>query len=716
MTALAGPSALATSDEAVVLVDLKTACGSVDNPEEWSRLVIDVRWAAGVAEILVNNPPVNALGHSVRTSLLNAISDADADPAIKAIVIRCEGRTFFAGADISEFGQPPVKPTLADVILALDRARKPVIAAIHGNALGGGLELALACHCRIATKAARLGLPEVKLGILPGAGGTQRLPRLVGVPKALEMVVFGAPIDAVEAQSLGLVDALVDDESQLAARAQDFAAAIAAGPLLAPVSQRQIKLEEGRGDPEIFSRFRETHARALKSLEAPNACISAIEAAVARPFAEGLAFERELFLQLVATEESRALRHLFFAERAAAKIDDMPPDTPVLPIRRVGIVGAGTMGTGIAMNFLTAGVPVTLVEREQKPLDHGVALMRRNYEASAKKGRFSQEQIDAAMALLTPSLDMEALADCDLLIEAVFELMSVKKDIFRRFDAIAKPEAILASNTSYLDVNEMAGVTRRPESVVGMHFFSPANVMKLLEVVRGDQTSHAVLRTVMGLAKRVGKVAVVSGVCHGFIGNRMLAKRQEQAAQLVIEGALPWEVDQVLLDFGLPMGPFQMSDLAGLDVGWTRENSTGSTLKEVLCEADRRGQKNGRGFYDYDEMRNRRPSPEVVTIVEAFRARLGVIPRQIGADEIRERLLYPLVNEGALILEEGIAQRASDIDVVWINGYGWPKQTGGPMHWADAVGHETVADGLWRWRSHFGPDFRVATCLGVTRS
>ena len=673
--------------------------------------MIDVRWAAGVAEILVNNPPVNALGHGVRVGLLKAISAADADPAVKAIVIRCEGRTFFSGADISEFGKPPVSPSLADIILALDGARKPVVAAIHGNALGGGLELALGCHYRIATKSARLGLPEVKLGILPGAGGTQRLPRLVGVPKALEMIVFGAPIDAVEAQSLGLVDALVDDDSQLAARAQNFAGAVAARPLVAPVSQRQVRLEEVRDDPEIFSRFREAHARVLKSLEAPNACVSAIEAAVSRPFGEGLAFERELFWRLVATEESRALRHLFFAERAAAKIDDMPPETPVQPIHRIGIVGAGTMGTGIAMNFLTAGVPVTLVEREQKPLDHGVALIRRNYEASAKKGRFSQEQIDASMALLTPSLDMETLADCDLLIEAVFELMNVKKDIFRRFDDIAKSGAILASNTSYLDVNEMAAATRRSESVVGMHFFSPANVMKLLEVVRGDETSHVVLRTVMDLAKRIGKVAVVSRVCHGFIGNRMLAKRQEQAMQLVLEGALPWEVDQVLLNFGLPMGPFQMTDLAGLDIGWTREKSTGSTLKEVLCEADRRGQKNGRGFYDYDERRNRKPSPEVVTMIEAFRARLGITSRQIDAGEIRERLLYPLVNEGALILEEGIAQRASDIDVVWNNGYGWPKQTGGPMHWADAIGHETVADGLRRWRSHFGPDFRIASAF-----
>ena len=682
--------------------------------------MIDVRRAAGVAEILVNHPPVNALGHGVRAGLLKAISEADADPTIKAIVIRCEGRTFFAGADIAEFGQPQVAPSLADIILALEGAGKPVVAAIHGNALGGGLELALGCHYRIATQAARLGLPEVKLGILPGAGGTQRLPRLVGVPKALEMVVFGSPIDAVEAQNLGLVDAHVDDDSQLARRAQDFAGAVADRPLPAPVSQRQVKLEDARVDPEIFSRFRQANTRALKSLEAPNACISAIEAAVAGPFAKGLAFERELFLRLVATEESRALRHLFFAERTAAKIDDMPPDTPALPIRRVGIVGAGTMGIGIAMNFLTAGVPVTLVEREQKPLDHGVALIRRNYESSAKRGRFSQEQIDAAIALLTPSLEMEALSDCDLLIEAVFELMNVKKDVFRRFDAIAKPWAILASNTSYLDVNEMAAVTRRPESVVGMHFFSPANVMKLLEVVRGNQTSHRVLRTVMDLAKRLGKVAVVSGVCHGFIGNRMLARRQEQAAQLVIEGALPWEVDPVLLEFGLPMGPFQMTDLAGLDVGWTHENSTGSTLKEVLCEADRRGQKNGRGFYDYDEMRNRKPSPEVVTMIEAFRARLGVTARQIDADEIRERLLYPLVNEGALILEEGIAQRASDIDLVWINGYGWPKQTGGPMHWADTIGHETVADGLDRWRSHFGPDFRVASAfqraLGLTRS
>ena len=655
--------------------------------------VISTRKEGDVLVVISNNPPVNALGHAVRAGLADALTQAANDSAIKAVVIRCDGRTFFAGADITEFGRPIQGPSLPEVVDQIEASKKPVVAAIHGTALGGGLEVALGCHYRVAVPSAKLGLPEVKLGILPGAGGTQRLPRVVGVEAALPIIVTGDPIGAKQAQSIGLLDKLVGEPS-LEADAIAFAREISTRGEHPIASQRTDKIAEAVRDPEVFDRFRREHARKLKGFEAPEACIQAVKAAVDLPFAEGIKKERELFLKLVTGDQSRALRHVFFAERAAAKIDDTPADTPVIEIKKVGVLGAGTMGGGITMNFLSAGIPVTIVEREQAALDRGVAIIKKNYEATAKKGRLTEEQVAKAVSLLTPSLSYDDLADCDLVIEAVFENMDIKKDVFKKLDGIVKQGAILASNTSYLNVDEIASVTKRPQAVIGLHFFSPANVMRLLEIVRGAKTAPDVLKTSMELSKKIGKIAVVSGVCPGFIGNRMLSQRQREANKLILEGAKPWDVDRVLVSFGFPMGPFQMSDLAGLDIGWSKETSKGETIRDVLCERDRRGQKTGKGFYDYDENRRASPSPEVEQVIGDFIAKSGKQQRQVSDQEILERLLYPMVNEGAKILDEKMAQRASDIDIVWLNGYGWPTYTGGPMFWADTVGLEKVASAL----------------------
>ncbi|AHE55489.1 3-hydroxyacyl-CoA dehydrogenase NAD-binding domain-containing protein [Sphingomonas sanxanigenens] len=668
---------------------------------------ITTRRDGDVLIVTSDNPPVNALSADVRQGLAAAIAEAEGDPQVKAVVIAAAGRTFFAGADITEFGKPPREPGLPAVIDAIEASGKPVVAAIHGTALGGGLEVALGCHYRIAAASAKLGLPEVKLGLLPGAGGTQRLPRVVGVEPALAMIVTGDPIPAKKAAAIGLVDALVADDLLLA-EAIAFARAVADKDAHPVASTRADRI--AGADAATFAAFRKANARRLKGFEAPEACIQAVEAAVALPYAEGVAKERALFLKLMNGTQSRALRHLFFAERAAAKIDGLPADTQTLPIAKVGILGAGTMGGGIAMNFLTAGIPVTIIEREQAALDRGIAIIRKNYEASAAKGRMTAEAVEKAMGNLAGSLDYADLADCDLVIEAVFELMEIKKEVFGRLDAIVKQGAILATNTSYLDVDEIAAATSRPEAVIGLHFFSPANVMKLLEIVRGAKTAPAVLATCMGLARRIGKIAVVSGVCHGFIGNRMLSPRQREANALLMEGARPVDVDRVLLDFGFPMGPFQMADLAGLDIGWDPAKSNGETLRDRLCEAGLRGQKNGRGFYDYDASRNRTPSAEAEAIIADFAAKAGTEQRSISDEEILERLLYPMVNEGALILEEGIAQRASDIDIVWLNGYGWPAWTGGPMFWADTIGLDTVVAGLEKHAARM-PALRVSELL-----
>ncbi|QSB45575.1 enoyl-CoA hydratase/isomerase family protein [Tsuneonella flava] len=647
-----------------------------------------------VLVVVSNNPPVNALGQAVRAGLQDAIAQGLADDSVKAIVIRCDGRTFFAGADITEFGKPPVGPNLPEVLDAIEASDKPVVAAIHGTALGGGCEVALACHYRVAVPSAKVGLPEVKLGLIPGAAGTQRLPRLVGAEAALPMVAIGNPISASKAKSIGLVDEIVGEDS-LAADAIAFARGKVGQPI--PRTSEGTANRDGVKNPAIFDEFRAKNGRKMRGFDAPNAAIEAVRLAGELPYSEGVKKERELFTKLMTGTQSAAMRHYFFAERAANKIDDVPGDTPLIPIAKVGVIGAGTMGGGIAMNFLSAGIPVTILEMQQEALDRGVGVIRKNYENTAKRGRMSAEQVEAAMGNLSTTLEYNDLADCDLVIEAVYENMDVKKEVFGKLDTVVKQGAILASNTSYLNVNEIAAATSRPGYVLGLHFFSPANIMKLLEIVRGAETRHDVLATAMKLSKKIGKVAVVAGVCHGFIGNRMLSPRQEQANALIMEGANYWEVDEVLLDFGFPMGPFQMADLAGIDIGWHRDPSKVTTLREALCAAGRFGQKNGKGFYDYDESRNRTPSDEVRALIAEFAAKSGTPQREISKDEIKERLLYPMVNEGAMILDEGMAQRASDIDVVWINGYGWPLYTGGPMFWADTVGLANVVSGLEKY-------------------
>ncbi|WP_422059206.1 3-hydroxyacyl-CoA dehydrogenase NAD-binding domain-containing protein [Sphingopyxis sp.] len=640
-----------------------------------------------VAVVIVNNPPVNALSWHVRQGLADHFAAALADDAIKAIVLRCDGSTFIAGADISEFGKAPRGPDFNAVLNSIEQATKPVVAAIHGTALGGGLETALVCHYRVAVPSAKLGVPEVKLGLLPGAGGTQRLPRVVGVEAAATMVSTGDPLPAAKAKELGLVDALASEDS-LAADAIAFARSkIADGPR--PTRERPVF-----GDVAVIEQLKTANAKRWRGFEAPYANLACVEAATRLPFDEGLAFERQEFMKLMMGSQSAAQRHLFFAERQAAKIDGLPKDIQLRDIKRVGIIGAGTMGGGIMMNFLQKGVPCTIVEMQQDALDRGLGVIRKNYDASAAKGRFKPEQVDQMMALITPSLSLDALADCDLIIEAVYEDMGVKKEIFGKLDAIAKPGAILASNTSYLNVDEIAASTSRPGDVVGMHFFSPANVMKLLEVVRGEKTSDDVLATAMAWGKKIGKVSVVAGVCHGFIGNRMLAPRQIEAQKLLLEGATPAQVDKVHTDFGMPMGPFQMSDLAGVDIGWHRDPNRIESIRDALAAEGRWGQKKQAGFYDYDDKRNPSPSARVEEIIDEFRKKAGIEKREITDQEIIERTLYPMVNEGALILEEGKAQRASDIDVVWVFGYGWPVYRGGPMFWAGIEGTDKIAAAL----------------------
>jgi 3-hydroxyacyl-CoA dehydrogenase len=670
--------------------------------------VVDLRHEGDVAVVTVDSPPVNALSADVRDGLAGAFEKLASDTAAKAVVLVCAGRTFIAGADISEFGKAPRGASLHAVQDAMESSPVPVVAAIHGTALGGGLEVALCAHYRVADPKAKFGLPEVKLGLLPGAGGTQRLPRIVGAKKALEMVTSGTPMGTKDALAAGLIDEIA--EGDLTAAAIAFAKKIVAeGRPLKKVRDDNSKLGgDAASLAPMFAEFRKANARAFKGFEAPEANIKCIEAAVALPFEEGMKVERSEFMKLMGGLQSAAQRHVFFAERQAAKIDGLPADVQPLPIKSVGIIGAGTMGGGIAMNFLNVGIPVTIVEMKQEALDRGVAVIRKNYENSAKKGRFPMEEVEARMGRLTPSLSLEDLKDVDLIIEAVFENMDIKKDIFGKLDKIAKPGAILASNTSYLNVDEIAASTTRPEAVVGMHFFSPANVMRLLEVVNGAKTSKQVLATAMAVGKQIGKIGVVSGVCHGFIGNRMLGKRQEQANKLILEGARPSDVDRVLTDFGFPMGPFQMADLAGLDIGWSADTSKGETVRDRLCEAGLRGQKNGKGFYDYDENRNRTPSPVAEKIIDDYAAEKGINRRTISDEEILERCLYPMVNEGARILDEGMAQRASDIDIVWINGYGWPVYRGGPMFWAEHdAGREKIAAALEKMGMDVSPKLKT---------
>lgn len=644
----------------------------------------------GIAVLTINNPPVNALSQGVRAGLAEGVTQANADASVTALVVICEGRTFIAGADITEFGGPPKEPGLHGVLEAMENSAKPIIAAIHGTALGGGLETALVCHYRVADAKARFGLPEVKLGLLPGAGGTQRLPRVVGVEKALQMVTSGDQIGAEEALATGLISEIVDD---LRAGAIAFAKQVVAdGKPLVRIRDQDEKLAAAKESPEVFAAIRKAIARKTRGFLAPEYNIRCVEAAVnSASFDEGMKVERELFMKLMTGEQSAAQRHFFFAERQATKIPDVPKETAEIPIKKVGIIGAGTMGGGIAMNILNIGIPVTIIETKQEALDRGLGVVRKNYENTAKKGRISQQDVEDRMGLLSGSLNIEDLADCDLVIEAVFENMAVKKEIFAKLDSVVKQGAILASNTSALDVNEIASATTRPESVIGLHFFSPANVMKLLEVVRGAHSSKEVIKTSMAFAKKIGKASALVGVCPGFVGNRILFPRQQQANQLIMEGAQPHQVDKVLFDFGMPMGAFQMSDLAGLDIGWSAETSNGKEiLRDRLCEAGRRGQKTAKGYYDYDEKRTPIPSAEVAAIIKEFAEKSGKTQRDISDQEILERCIYPMINEGAKILEEGIAIRSSDIDVVWVYGYGWPIYRGGPMYYADSIGLDVI--------------------------
>ncbi len=666
-----------------------------------------------IAVLTVNNPPVNALSQHVRQGLRDGMKQAVADAGVSAVVIVCAGRTFIAGADITEFGKPPKEPDFHQVLDAIEGAPKPVIAAVHGTALGGGLEVALACHYRVGVKGARFGLPEVKLGLLPGAGGTQRLPRAVGVEKALQMIVTGDPIGADEALKHGLIDAIV--EGDLTAAGVAFAEKVVSEKRpLKKIRDLDDKLAAVRGKPELFATFRKSVARQTRGFRAPENCIKAVEAAVSLPFDQGIKRERELFLELAASPESKAQQYFFFAEREAAKIPDVPAETPVKEIRKAAVLGAGTMGGGIAMNFANAGIPVTVVEVAKDALDRGLGVVRKNYEATASKGRLTMQDVEKRMGLIQGTTDFNAIADADIVIEAVFEEMPVKKEVFAKIDKICKADAVLATNTSTLDVNEIAASTARPASVIGMHFFSPANVMRLLEVVRGAKSSKSVVATAMQIGRRIAKVPVCVGVCDGFVGNRMLHQRGREAEKLILEGALPHQVDKVLLDFGFPMGPFAMGDLAGLDVGWRIRKGKGvkSAVADRICEMGRFGQKTGSGYFRYEKGdRTPIPDPEVEKIILEVSKAAGITRRQISDDEILARLLYPMVNEGAKILEEKIAIRASDIDVIWVYGYGWPVYRGGPMFWADQVGLKTLRDRMNQWQQQQGDVWKPAALL-----
>ncbi|MEW5890301.1 MAG: 3-hydroxyacyl-CoA dehydrogenase NAD-binding domain-containing protein [Pseudomonadota bacterium] len=665
-----------------------------------------------VAVITLNNPPVNGLGHELRSGIVAGIDQAAADANVKAVVLIGSARAFSGGADIREFNTPKAlaEPNLNTVIRIVEASPKPVIAAIGGVCMGGGLELALGCHFRVAAPGAQIALPEVKLGILPGAGGTQRLPRVIGVERALNMIVSGAAVSSEQFKGTALFDEMV--EGDLLQGALAFAQKVIAENRPA---QRVRDLKIDYPNAEAFFQFaRNTVGAVAKNFPAPLKCVDAVAAAVARPFEEGLRLEREFFTYLVQTPESKALRHAFFGERAAAKIPDVPEDTPTRKIEKVGVIGAGTMGGGITMNFLNAGLPVALLEMKQEALDRGVATIRKNYENSLKKGKLTREQLDSRMALLKPTLSYDDLKDADLIIEAVFEEMGVKESVFKKLDEIAKPGAILASNTSTLDVNKIAAFTQRPQDVVGMHFFSPANVMKLLEVVRGAKTAKDVLATVMQVAKKIKKTAVVSGVCDGFIGNRMIEHYGRMAGFLVEEGATPWQVDRALEKWGMAMGPFRMGDLAGNDIGWAirkrryveKPEVKYSRIADVLCEMGRFGQKTGAGWYLYEAgSRDAIPDPKVEELIASYRKEKGITPRKISDSEIVERCIYALVNEGARILEEGIAQRASDIDMVYLAGYGFPLHRGGPMLYADTVGLYNVARAVKRFAAESGDRF-----------
>jgi len=662
-----------------------------------------------VAVITLNNPPVNGLGHATRLGITEGLAKAQADAAVKAVVITGAGKAFSGGADIKEFGSPKAlaEPNLLSVILAVEATTKPVVAAIHTVCMGGGLELALGCHYRVAAPGTNVALPEVKLGLIPGAGGTQRLPRVLGVETALNMIVSGEPVKSELLASLPgqkLFDKMAASAESVLEEAIGFAKDVAGKGGDLPLV-RNLPCKHPQGD--AYFQFAKNMVGGMsKNFPAPLKCVDAVQAATKMKFDDGMAEERRVFTALMFTPESAALRHLFMAERAASKIPDVPEDTPKREIKTVGVIGAGTMGGGISMNFLNAGIPVKILEMKQEALDRGIGIIKKNYEAQVKKGKLKQDKLDQRLSLLSTTLSYDDLKDCDLIIEAVFEEMGVKEQVFKKLDEVAKQGAILASNTSTLDVNKIASFTKRPQDVVGMHFFSPANVMKLLEVVRGEKTGKDVLATVMALGKKIKKTAVVSGVCDGFIGNRMIEQYSRQAGFLLDEGATPQQVDKAIEKFGFAMGPFRMGDLAGNDIGWAirkrraveRADMKYSRTADKLCELGRFGQKTGAGWYDYQAgKRDAIPSELVNKMIEDHRKELGITPRKISDTEIVQRLVFALVNEGAHILEDGIASKSGDIDMVYLTGYGFPIYRGGPMHYASQVGLYNVAETMKRF-------------------
>ena len=674
---------------------------------------VSTKRLGGVAVVTITNPPVNALSHPVRVGLLEAVQEAADDDSVDAIVIACAGRTFSAGADINEFGAPLQTPLVDEISALLERCGKVSVAAIHGTALGGGLELALSCHHRVSLDSARMGLPEVTLGIIPGAGGTQRLPRLIGLEKAVELITTGDQIGARDAAEVGLVDALVEgDVAEAAARFAEEAAS-SSSPAV-PVRDRARPLAETTDDA-FFETARERVRSSYPGQEARIVAVDALEAAATLPFEEGLARERELVLELLESPQAKALQYVFFAERAAAKVPDIAADTPVRDIRTAAVIGAGTMGGGIATALANAGIPVVLVEQGREQLDRGVATITRNWTRQVERGRMTDDEAAQRLALVSPTLDVDAVAEVDIVIEAVFEQMAVKKEMFATLERHVRPGGILGTNTSTLDIDEIASVTERPEDVIGLHFFSPAHVMRLLEVVRGARTSDDVVVTSMALGRRIRKVPVLVGVCDGFVGNRMIKVRETQASRLLLEGASPRQVDDILRAFGFPMGSFEMQDMAGgIDVLYRLRQETGERepVADRLFALGRWGIKtDGKGYYSYEDGRTPIEDPVVLDVIEEAAEAEGVARRSISDEELRERLLYPLINEGAKILDEGIASRATDIDVIYVYGYGWPATKGGPMYHADQVGLAVIRDRLRALERDHGPAFTPSPLL-----
>ncbi len=665
-----------------------------------------------IALMTIDNPPVNPLSSGVRQGLSDGVNAALADDNVKAIILTGAGRAFIAGADISEFGGKAEGPSLHDCLTTMENSAKPIIAAINGTAFGGGLEVALCCHYRVIAASAPVGLPEVKLGLLPGAGGTQRLPRLIGAQKALDFILSGDPIPGPVATQMGIADALADGDVIESAMA--FAAdIIAKGSPVRRIRDEEDIVAKDRGNAEMFDAARKNAARKMRKRFAPEMIVQCIEAAVnLGDFDAGLAVEQECFAKCLKHPQRESLIHMFFSEREVSKIPDVPKDTATQKIDTAAVIGCGTMGGGITMSFLNVGIPVTTLEMNQEALDRGIGVIKRNYDIQVQRGRMTAEEVDKRMSLLTGTTNFEDLGSADLILEAIYENIDVKVDTFKKMDAIAKPGAILASNTSALDIDKMAEATSRPESVIGLHFFSPANIMKLLEIVRGGKTSKEVIASSMKLGRQLNKIAVLSGNAPGFIGNRMLAGYTRQAGEIILQGATPYQVDNALLQFGMPMGPFQMNDLVGLDLGWRARKLSGMKPEDVpitarvadkLCEMDRYGQKNNRGYYIYPEgSRAGQADPEVVALVEETSAELGIERRSIEDEEVLKRCLYPLINEGARILEDGIAIRPCDIDIVYINGYGFPEVTGGPMFWADQIGLENILADIKGFQKEYG--------------